>query len=190
MGGKSLIHTQGADTFSQFLFEFQFYSKSLLNIVFNLKARLMKKTIVLLAVSVLSATAFGQKLREKQVPSPVTAAFRQQHADAKDVDWEKENGNYEAEFKEGQTELSVVYDAQGHLLETEVEISESELPSKAKEYIAQKYSGIKIKEAARITDSQGNVSYEAEVNKKDLIFDSNGTFIKVDTESDAEDNED
>jgi len=36
----------------------------------------------------------------------------------------------------------------------------------------------KIKEAAKITDAKGVVTYEAEVTGKDLIFDASGKFLK------------
>ena len=144
----------------------------------------MKKTIVMLAATVISLSACGQKLKEKDVPSAVTSAFKQKFSDAKDVDWEKENGNYEAEFKAGKIEQSVVFDGTGKIVETEVEIKESELPASVKEYLSQKYSGEKIKEAAKITDANGTVTYEAEVHDKDLIFDSNGNFIKEEVEKD------
>ena len=69
-------------------------------------------------------------------------------------------------------------DASGNILETEVEINMDNLPANAKSYISKNYAGQKIKESAKITDSKGAVTYEAEVNGKDLIFDSNGNFIR------------
>jgi hypothetical protein len=69
-------------------------------------------------------------------------------------------------------------DVSGNILETEVEIKIDELPAKAKEYVSKNYAGQKIKETAKITDSKGVVTYEAEIKGKDLIFDSNGNFIK------------
>jgi hypothetical protein len=59
-----------------------------------------------------------------------------------------------------------------------VEIKIDELPANAKAYVAKHYAGQKIKEAAKITDSKGVVTYEAEVKGKDLIFDNTGKFLK------------
>jgi hypothetical protein len=39
--------------------------------------------------------------------------------------------------------------------------------------------GSKIAEAGRVTDAKGKISYEAQVNGKDIIFDENGTFTKA-----------
>jgi hypothetical protein len=41
------------------------------------------------------------------------------------------------------------------------------------------YSGAPIKEASKIVKTNGEVNYEALVNGKDVMFDSNGKFIKV-----------
>jgi hypothetical protein len=35
-----------------------------------------------------------------------------------------------------------------------------------------------VKEAAKITQADGAIMYEAEVNGKDLIFDASGKFVK------------
>ena len=79
---------------------------------------------LLLTVSCISA----QSLKEKEVPAPVRDAFERSHDGTKPDKWEKENGNYEAEYKSNGKEYSVLMDAQGNLLETEEEIRVSELP--------------------------------------------------------------
>ena len=127
----------------------------------------------------LTATfANAQKMQDKDVPVIIKSAFQKQYPDAKEVKWEKENGNYEAEFELKETEHSALFDASGNIIESEVEISSDALPANVKEYVSKNYSGQKIKEAAKITDAKGTVTYEAEIKGKDLIFDSNGNFIK------------
>jgi len=138
----------------------------------------MKKTVVLMAAMFVTTIACAQKVKESEVPATIKSAFQKQHPNAKEVKWEKENGNYEAEFEIGETETSVLYDATGNLLETEVEIAVADLPKQASEYIQAHYKDQKIKEAAKITDAKGNVSYEAEIKGMDLIFDNTGKFIK------------
>lgn len=140
----------------------------------------MKKIILGLMVSTFSLTCNAQKLKESEVPQAVKDAFKNAHSNIKKVEWEKEGANYEAEFESGETETSVVMDAKGVLLETEVEIKPSELPAAIVDYVSKNYNGSKIKEAAKITNAKGIVSYEAEVNDKDLIFDSNSNLIKGD----------
>lgn len=138
----------------------------------------MKNLSILLAVMFFASCSNAQKIKESDVPATVKTAFQKQHPDAKAIKWEKENGNYEVEFEVGETDYSVLIDASGNILETEIEISSDALPAKAKEYVSKNYAGQKIKEAAKITDTKGTVTYEAEIKGTDLLFDSNGVFIK------------
>ena len=54
----------------------------------------------------------------------------------------------------------------------------SELPANVTAYVKSHYNGAKITEAGKVTDAKGKLSYEAEVNRKDVIFDENGNFVK------------
>ena len=139
----------------------------------------MKKLLFLLAVMASVSFANAQKVSEKEVPAVVKSALQKSHPNAKGLKWEKEKGNYEAGFEVGETDYSVLIDASGNILETEVEIKTDALPASAKAYITKNYPGKKIKEAAKITDAKGVVTYEAEVDGKDLIFDNSGKFLKA-----------
>lgn len=136
----------------------------------------------------ISLAACAQKVKESEVPTAVKEAFKKSYKDAKEVKWEKEGANFEAEFEIGETDQSVVFDAMGHLVETEVEIKVDELPAGVKDYVAKNYKNAKIKEATKIIDAKGTVTYETEIKDKDLIFDSAGKFIKeeVDTHEDKD----
>ena len=139
----------------------------------------MKKlAIILLAVS-LGMYVYAQKVKSAEVPAVVKEAFQKQFKQTKEVKWEKEDGKFEVNFEQNNNEMSAVFTASGMLEETEIEIKKSELPSAVTSYISQNYKGAKIKEAAKITKSNGDVNYEAEVKGNDLIFDTNGNFIKL-----------
>lgn len=136
------------------------------------------KMFILLAIAISSCGADAQEMKSSDVPVAVKSAFEKLYPNVKDVDWEKENANYEAGFEINKTETSVVFDANGKVIETESEIKTSELPQNVIDYVAKNYSDAKIKEAAKITDADGKVMFEAETEKADLIFDSEGNFIK------------
>ncbi|RTQ53414.1 hypothetical protein EJV47_01355 [Hymenobacter gummosus] len=61
----------------------------------------------------------------------LTSAAQAQELPAKQVKWEKEDANCEAELKQGEEELSVVLTAAGQLLETETEIQVAQLPAES-----------------------------------------------------------
>ena len=137
------------------------------------------KTLTLLSIAVLATTScIAQKIQDKEVPKEVTSSFEKQFQNTTDHKWEKEHGNYEVEFKQNNTEQSALFDAQGVLIETEIEIPTAQLPAEVLKYIAAKYNNQKIKEAAKITDANGTVTYEAELKGMDVLFDMNGKFIK------------
>ncbi len=148
----------------------------------------MKKPMLIATGLIISLAACAQRVKESEVPTVVKESFKKSYKDAKEVRWEKEAANFEAEFELGEADQSVVFNATGQFVETEVGIKVNELPSGVKDYVAKIYKDVKIKEATKITDAIGTVTYEAEIKGKDLIFDSAGKFIKeeADTQKDKD----
>lgn len=137
----------------------------------------MKKTTFIVALCLAAGLASAQKVKEADVPSAVKDSFKNHYPAAKVESWEKEGANYEAEFDLNKVETSVVFDASGKLLETETEIAESALPKAVLDHISKTMPGKKIKEAAKIVDASGKIRYEAEIDKKDYLFEENGTPV-------------
>lgn len=106
------------------------------------------------------------------------AAFAKAFPSATKVKWEKENGVYEVTFLDKGHEMSATYDGKGALLETEQEIAISELPASVATYMQANYKGAKLKGAAKITKADGAVNWEAAIKGKDVLFDSNGKFLR------------
>jgi len=138
----------------------------------------MKKLVLMTVAAMITSLTFAQKMEEKEVPAPVKTAFQKNFPQAKVEKWEKEGDNFEAEFELNKSEQSVLFDAQGIIIETEIEIEISQLPNGVLDYVKTNYKGQSVKEAAKITDTKGTVTYEAEIKGRDLLFDSNGKFIK------------
>lgn len=111
------------------------------------------------------------------VPAAAKATLARLYPGAKSVKWSKEGGNYEAGLTRHGRKLSLVINAKGQVLETEMTIAVSALPAFVRDYIAKHRPGINIKEAAEIVDAKGKKTYEAEVGGKDLIFDKKGQLI-------------
>ena len=138
----------------------------------------MKAVIWMFSLVLLATAACAQKTADSKVPEAVRTAFVKLNPAVTKLKWEKEETAYEASFKADRAEKSMVFDAEGNVLETEKEIAINELPTKIQEYITQKFKGSKIKEAAKLIDAKGKVSFEAEIKGKDLIFDENGNLIQ------------
>jgi len=121
----------------------------------------------------------AQRLKGSDVPATVKTALTKKYPQAKNVTWEKENGNYEANWggKSGEAN-AVQFSPAGDFVEIENAISVSDLPKAVTAYVNEHYKGSKISEAARLTDAKGKQTFEAEVNGKDLVFDDKGNFVK------------
>ena len=143
----------------------------------------------MMAITVLSACA--QKLDVSKVPAAVKASFEKKYPGVA-ARWEKEDGRYEVDFKQNGTGMSALIEANGTIVETEMDIKETDLPVAALSYVKAHYTGKKITDAARITKADGTVNYEAEVGDIDVLFDSNGNFLKEekDGEKDEKDEKD
>ena len=138
----------------------------------------MKKFLFVALAAILTTCSFGQKTSKDNIPQVVKDALKKSFSTAQNEKWEKENQNFEAEFKFNHDEVSALFSPEGKLLETEVEIAIGELPSSVVNYITKNLSGKQIKEASKITDAAGKVSFEAEVGGKDYIFDASGNLLK------------
>ena len=143
----------------------------------------MKKRILfsLLALFIIAGTLFAQKGKKIDVPPVVKTALSKKYpaSSSAKVSWEMEKGNYEANWggKSGE-DNSVQFTPAGDFIEIVKAIPVSELPKPVLTYVKERYKGAKITEAARVTNAKGKQTYEAEVNKKDIIFDEKGNFVK------------
>jgi len=138
----------------------------------------MKKFLFVALAVILTTSSFGQKTSKDNVPQSVQDALKKSFPTAQVEKWEKENQNFEAEFDFNKEEMSALFSPEGKLIETEVDIAIGDLPTPIVNYVSKNLSGKKIKEASKITNSAGNVSFEAEVDGKDYIFDSSGNLLK------------
>ena len=143
----------------------------------------MKTTILVFIMLAFTYVSSAQKLSESEVPAAVKSAFTSMYPGAEQVKWEMEDGKYEAEFKESGTEISVLFESSGTYVQTETEIQVSSLPENVHKYVKENLAGKTIKEASKITDTGGVITYEAEVDNNDYLFNENGEFIKKNTES-------
>lgn len=138
----------------------------------------MKTIVMMMASMLIVSCANAQKIKEAEVPTAVKEGFKKHFASVKAEGWEKEGANFEAEFDLNKVETSALFDPNGNLLETESEIAVAALPNTVTEYLVKNYKGEKVKEAAKITEANGKVKYEAEIKGKDILFDESGNLLK------------
>lgn len=132
-------------------------------------------------IAAIGLSTCAQKIDASKVPAPVKAAFTKDYPNISPK-WEKENGKFEAGFKQHGSVMSILYEANGTMVESEIDIKVSDLPASVLAYVKEHYKGKTIKEGAKITKADGTINYEAEVGGKDVIFDANGKFLKEEKE--------
>ena len=129
--------------------------------------------------SQITALQKNSNIKQSDVPAAVLASFNQLYPSTNVKGWDLINGNYLASFTYNSNSMSALFNANGQLLETTTEILVSQLPKSCTDYCTKNYAGFNIKFAARVVDSRGVVFYQAEVDKTLLLFDSNGSFIRI-----------
>lgn len=142
----------------------------------------MKKTILLTATACLFSIGIAAKAANAlDVPAAVKQSLAKKYPNATKVTWEKEKGNYEANWggKSGE-DTSVTFTPSGEFVEEVDAIPVNQLPPAIFEHVKTNYKGTKIKEAGRVTNAAGKKMFQAEIKGKDLLFDEKGKFIKID----------
>ena len=142
----------------------------------------MKKYFLSIAfATIVIGGCYAQDVKTSEVPEVVKSALVKKFPEATKVSWEKENGNYEANWggKSGE-DNAAQFTLAGVFVEIERVIPVNDLPASVKAYVQEHQKGATIKEASRVTDANGKITYEAEVKGRDLIFDESGKFMKAD----------
>ncbi|QKG59248.1 PepSY-like domain-containing protein (plasmid) [Hymenobacter sp. BRD128] len=143
----------------------------------------MKQVLILAVFALaLATTTHAQTLKPAQVPAAAKATFKAKFPTVTTNTWEKEGDKFEAGFKQGGKTMSAVITPAGELLETETDMSPSQLPAPVRAKLARAYKAYQIKEAATIVRADGSTVYEAEVSKggkaQDVLFTADGSLAK------------
>jgi len=151
--------------------------------MFTANIKHMKKSFFSLCIAglVSASTIYAQNVKPANVPTVVKEALAKKYPAAAKVSWEKEKGNYEANWGGTSGEdNSVLFTPAGIFVEIVAAIPVEQLPKAIAPYIKAHYNSAHIKEAGKVTDATGKTTYEAEIKGKDLVFDEAGNFIKED----------
>ena len=145
-----------------------------------------KLTMMAIGLSLASLSAFAQesKLKEKDVPAPVRAAFKSAYPNAtvRGYAKEKEKGKlfYEIESKDGATMRDLLYNPDGTVAEIEETIAVTELPADAQQLIKSKYPKGVVSRAEKVTEGN-TIKYEVSIRngkkRTSLAFDADGKLL-------------
>lgn len=116
----------------------------------------------------------------KTPPEAVLNAFNLKFPTATNTKWSMENDQeWEVDFKNNNVKSSANFTNDGIWIETETEISISDLPANIVTAINQANPGCKIIEADKIENNNSQTLYEADIKsggkKKEVIYKQDGT---------------
>jgi hypothetical protein len=119
----------------------------------------------------------------KNVPEVVKSAFAGKYPNVKKVRWEQRGENFEAEFKNGKTEIEVLFTPSGNWMYTATEIDRRKLPVEViNGFREQGFSDWKLDEAGVVETPLFKDAYIIEAEKDessyDLFFDKDGKLLQ------------
>lgn len=150
----------------------------------------MKKTIFL----VVPLLSMMWSCSDNEVPQNIQDVFAENYPNAASVIWEHEGTDFwEADFIQNTVNHSVTFNLKGDLIESEYRINGDELSLKIIESITLKYPDYLIDEVEHVENDLG-VFFEVEIkkgnNELELLYSSDGEFIKAETEEAETDDDD
>lgn len=141
----------------------------------------MKKRNLLLGILLIAGiTVFAQQNSSvQQIPANVKNKLMSIYPNASNVTWEQSGGYFIPVFTNNNAVTKLLIDLKGTLVHTSVQIPATALPAAVASYISTNYVGQNINEADKLTMFNGSTRYEVIVGAVDMLFDSNGSFIKL-----------
>ena len=124
----------------------------------------MKKllfTLFLVAFKLFTVLAIDTDVKE--IPATVLNAFKIKYGEVKNVKWEMENADFEAEFKLNSKKMSAIFTELGEFVHQEVKIKNNELAIEADKTLQNLYPGYRIDEIELVTTASGSEYYELQI---------------------------
>jgi hypothetical protein len=145
----------------------------------------MTKAILAIAIMLCSyLITDAQTLRMDQVPKDAQHTFRTRYPAAQQESWERvAKDTYQVGFFNGKKRQTARYDAAGTWIETETEISFSQVPRGVSAAVAKQFAGYDVQQAALIEGpDHEEPTYEIILFKGkenyDVVFSAKGEVLK------------
>ncbi|MDT0649358.1 PepSY-like domain-containing protein [Autumnicola edwardsiae] len=136
----------------------------------------------LLAITISSCNMKDQ-IAANQVPSVVLNAFQKQYPEAADVEWEKQNSDFEVEFERDNVEYTALINQQGDIFKIKHDASLEEIPETVLEKIKADYADYTIDDVEVLKDGE-NTYFQLELDKKladkEIVVSEAGEVLDID----------
>ncbi len=151
----------------------------------------MKSQFVIIVLSVFVFVACAQ---DAKPPENIKEAFEARFGEVKNVKWEQEDNNWEADFKNSEGKFSAVFDKDANWMETERDIKPDELPENIRQVLMEEYDDYEVDEVEEV-EAPGFKGFEVELEKEEgreemeitVLVTSEGEIVKEEEEDEEED---
>ena len=125
----------------------------------------------------------GALLAQEEVPAVVEAAFAAHFPGAGFIEWEDvKDGIYEVDFEQDGKDMMAKFDADGNWVETEIEITETELPEAVWKAITAQFAGYSIDKVETEATTERPLAYKVRLKQKHaemkVTFSTDGEILK------------
>ena len=141
----------------------------------------MKRILLLLAVMGLIVSSYAQNPAPIDVPTKISKTFEKSHPKISDANWTQVGDNYKACYMVDDKKMGVSYNPAGKVIETEKQVSLTQLPTSVLKYVNDNYPGAVLNKMSMVTDAKGKSWYKVQANQQDLAFNSQGKFLQPET---------
>lgn len=128
------------------------------------KSIAMKAILFSMMLAGLTMASCSSDIKESKVPSVVKNTLVTKFSYSGPVDWEKEQGNYEAEFREDTLGYKALISPQGNLLRYKEPIALNELPAAVRQTLQAQYRDHGVEDLEKVVRGQ-EAYYQLELEK-------------------------
>lgn len=132
--------------------------------VSSYNTKTMKAAIFSMVLAGLTLASCSSDLEESKVPSVVKNTLVSKFSYSGPVDWEKERGNYEAEFREDTLGYKALISPQGVLLRYKEPLALNELPSAVLQTLQSQYRDHGVEDLEKVVRGR-EAYYQLELEK-------------------------
>lgn len=142
----------------------------------------MKNIFILISALFITYTLFADDLSPEKVPTNVQNSVMKNYKNIRDLTWEKQGKNYQAEFYIDLKEYEIIINEKGKILATYEDISITELPDKVKHALQTNNPTFSIGDV-EILKTEKNQYFKVDLKNSDkdlkVFINSKGGFVKA-----------
>lgn len=127
-----------------------------------LKAKPLTIAAVATFAALASLSAQAKDLREADVPEAVRAAVAQALPNAQVMEWDFDDGRYEAELREGRLEAKLELSPEGRILKSKRDVAAEAIPTNVREEVLRRRPGAEIL-GANLHEEEGKIWWDVGV---------------------------